>query len=138
MFGRYIPTSAGKQTNKQRSADVSVLSVPSSPPRPPEPLTLDVQLLGLVHQRHHVLGFGGDGLEPAQTSQRLLGLLLRSRVSQEVVEVLGQVVGLWRGGDGGRRRRRWREKRMKEKLHHRSSDIKNLLRCLTESSLIDQ
>lgn len=67
---------------------------------------MHVQVLSFVLQRHHLLGFAGHGLEPPQASScRLLGLLRRSE-SQQVVQVVGQVVGLWiinseRGGRQG-------------------------------------
>lgn len=74
-----------------------------------ERLTVHVQLLSLVLQRHQVLGFSRHCFEPAQTSSLPFGLL-RSRLSQEVVQVLGQVVGLWRGPGSIRRRRRGKGK----------------------------
>lgn len=56
---------------------------------------MHVQVLSFVLQRHHLLGFAGHGLEPPQASScRPLGLLRRSE-SQQVVQVVGQVVGLW-------------------------------------------
>lgn len=58
-----------------------------------DPLTVYVEVLSLVHQRHHLLGFGGHGLEPPQTSD-LLFRLLGGSVSQQVVQVLGKVIGL--------------------------------------------
>lgn len=58
------------------------------------PLTLNAQVLSLVLQGHHLLGFCGQGLEPPQTSfDRKLGLL-GGGVSQQVVQVLSEVVGL--------------------------------------------
>lgn len=58
-----------------------------------DPLTLDVEVLSLVHQRHHVLGFGGQSLELPQSSHLPFGLL-RGSVGQQVVQVLGEVVSL--------------------------------------------
>lgn len=56
---------------------------------------MHVQALSFVLQGHHLLGFAGQGLElPQASSCQLLGLLGR-RVSQQVVQVLGQIVGLW-------------------------------------------
>lgn len=56
---------------------------------------MHAQVLSFVLQRHHLLGFAGHGLEPPQASCcRPLGLLRRS-VSQQVVQVVGQIVGLW-------------------------------------------
>lgn len=56
---------------------------------------MHVQVLSFVLQRHHLLGFAGHGLEPPQASScRPLGLLRRG-VSQQVVQVVGQIVGLW-------------------------------------------
>lgn len=56
---------------------------------------MHVQVLSFVLQRHHLLGFAGHGLEPPQASScRPLGLL-RCGVSQQVVQVVGQIVGLW-------------------------------------------
>lgn len=56
---------------------------------------MHVQVPSLVLQRHHLLGFAGQGLEPPQAfSRRLLGLLGRG-VSQQLVQVVGQVVRLW-------------------------------------------
>lgn len=68
-------------------------------------LTVHVQVLGFVLQRHHLLGFAGHGLEPPQASSRRPLLLLGCSVSQQVVQVVGQIVGLWtvkseRGGGG--------------------------------------
>lgn len=60
-------------------------------------LTVDIQFLSFVLQRHQVLGFSRHCLKPAQTSSSLPFGLLRSSLSQEVVQVLGQIVGLWRG-----------------------------------------
>lgn len=74
-----------------------------------DPLTLYVEVLSLVHQRHHLLGFGGHGLEPPQTSDLPFGLL-GGRVSQQVVQVLGEVIGLW----GRRRRMEKREERRRK------------------------
>lgn len=68
---------------------------------------MHVQALSFVLQSHHLLGFAGQGLEPPQASScRPLRLLGRS-VSQQVVQVLGQIVGLWTmqsetGGDKDR------------------------------------
>lgn len=59
-----------------------------------EELTVHVQLLSLVLQRHQVLGFGGHSFKPTQTPTRLLLGLMRSSLSQEVVQVLGEVIGL--------------------------------------------
>lgn len=47
-------------------------------------LTVNVQILSLVHQRNDLLGFGGHSLEPAQTSHLRLGLL-GGGVGQKVV-----------------------------------------------------
>lgn len=47
-------------------------------------LTVNVQILSLVHQRNNLLGFGGHGLEPAQTPHLRLALL-GGRVGQKVV-----------------------------------------------------
>lgn len=56
---------------------------------------MHVQALSLVLQSHHLLGLAGQGLEPPQASTHgPLGLLGRS-VGQQVVQVLGQIVGLW-------------------------------------------
>lgn len=65
-----------------------------------DPLTVHVEVLSLVLQRHHLLGFGGCSLEPPQTSDLLFGLL-GGRVSQQVVQVLGEVISLWRGKRNG-------------------------------------
>lgn len=59
-------------------------------------LTVHVQVLSFVLQRHHLLGFAGHGLKPPQASSsscRPLGLFRRS-VSQQVVQVVGQIVSL--------------------------------------------
>ena len=58
-----------------------------------DPLTLYIEVLSLVYQRHHLPGFGGHGLEPPQTSDRHFDLL-GGRVSQHLVQVLGEVIGL--------------------------------------------
>ena len=71
-----------------------------------DPLTLNAQVLSLVLQGHHLLGFCGQGLEPPQTSfRRTLGLL-GGGVSQQVVQVLSEVVGLWRGRSVGKNGKR--------------------------------
>lgn len=76
------------------------------------PLTLNAQVLSLVLQGHHLLGFCGQGLEPPQTSfDRKLGLL-GGGVSQQVVQVLSEVVGLWRGW-------RWRDREMMSHVEQR-------------------
>lgn len=79
-----------------------------------EILTVHVQLLSLVLQRHQVLGFGNHCFKPAQTSGSLLFGLLRSSLSQEVVQVLGQIVGLFRGPGSIRRWRRAKEGRQEK------------------------
>lgn len=57
--------------------------------------TVHIQILSLVLQRHQVLGFSRHCFKPAQTSSSLTFGFLRSSLSQEVVQVLGQIVGLW-------------------------------------------
>lgn len=64
-------------------------------------LTLYVEVLSFVHQRHHLLRFGGHSLEPSQPPHLPFGLL-GSRVGQQVVQVLGKVVSLCRGGQNDR------------------------------------
>lgn len=57
-------------------------------------LTVDVKILSLVHQRDHLPGSCSNSFESAHTFSAGL-LLLRSRVSQEVIQVLSKVVCLW-------------------------------------------
>lgn len=61
---------------------------------------MNVEVLSLVLQSQHLPGFGGRGLEPPQTSTHLLLGLLRGDVSQQVVQVLSEVIGFWER-DGG-------------------------------------
>lgn len=58
-----------------------------------DPLTVHVQVLSLVHQSHHLLGFSGHSLEPAQSFGLSFGLLGGS-MGQEMIQVLGEVVSL--------------------------------------------
>lgn len=61
--------------------------------------TVHIEVLSLVLKRDHLPGFGGDGPELAQPLR--LGLdSPGGRVGQEVVQVLGEVIGLWRGTEG--------------------------------------
>jgi len=75
-----------------------------------EMLTLDVEALSLVHQRHHLLCFGGNSLEPAQTPGWPFGLF-GGRLGQQVIQVLSEVISLWKSGQkkGWRRRKKGKE-----------------------------
>lgn len=92
LLDRYMLASGGGEKENGR-----VLRPPGEGPQRSgrDWLTVHVQALSLVLQSHHLLGLAGQGLEPAQASTSgPLGLLGRS-VGQQVVQVLGQIVGLW-------------------------------------------